>query len=724
VEKEFPMPSLIPYLKSGIYTENSREQKIRLVLNVNPDKKTGSNFAPFFTISDSDPISKIFEAQFVTDSGSLIKKVFLLIQKDQYALRSEDIWPINNLDIERCWQKAYKTYCGSDSQNRSGIVFKEQIGENDCLLPFKPLFFCMKTAHFFHPLCPACGIPLQQCHDDVLLIKSGLGAYSSSLSRYLYCKACTKEVAEPAFYVQSSGHNDPMTLKDMTDILTGYYRLIKGNKASDIPCQECEHFDECFERGDLAENRIVPFSFYPFYMMAFDAPTMNALDFLSLLSGSTREEISEILTQKQEMGRKRCIDALPEIKERLIFEKDDRLFYEILYLKLSFLGELARNLLGKIQGLEYPDLSLSMDRIWVKLSHENSMLPAFWNFNLVTIDIGGNISESTYLPRIPPFFGLYHLGVIWFYTLLVNKRQGAVQIYQKISESLKQWLDRDSNHYDGFLKDLKNPEFAPENIFWNPDKMAVFMPRIKNGGEEFSIGFQKLWAQTLEQGWHLLKTSLTQDSGWSIDDFHKQLDHLKHEAKAWLFRKDAMLSPKAVSTKSSDNRAISRVMFRLADKWQWQLDENGKQKDLGEITVTEESMNPATEDLDEHITETVIISGENDHGNHVVAIDSENHPISDKITDTEEDIPETVIMHADQLRVPFGDQDLRNIDDDDFLSETVILDAEKSGLPFRQPIEMATDKIEPKTDESDDFDEDELLKTVIIDPDTQKDKKR
>jgi hypothetical protein len=687
VEKDFPIPSLIPYLKSSVYTEIDSTQKIRLILKCYPDKMTSGKLAhPFSTISNSDPISRILEAQFVTDSGSLIKKVFLLIQKDRYAFHSEDIWPMNNKDIEGCWQKAYKVCHGSESKNQSVIVFKEQIGENNCLLPFKPLFFCMKTAHFFHPPCPACGIPLQQCHDDVLLIKSGLGAYSSSLSRYLFCKACTKEVSEPVFYVKSLGQNDPVTLKDMSDMLTGYYRLVKSNKVFEIPCISCEYFDECFERDDLAEKRIIPFSFYPFFMMTFDAPTMNALDFLSLLSGSTIEEISEILTQRQEMGRKRCIDALPEIKEHLLFEKDDRLFYEILYLKLSFLGELARNLLGKIQRLKYPDLSLSMDRIWVKLNHENSMLPAFWNFKLVVIDIGGKISESTYLPKIPPFYALYQLGVIWFYTLLVNKQQGAAQLYKKISEALEKWLTQDKNHFDVFLKEWKSPEFAPENIFWNPGKMSAFMPGTQSE-EEFPIGFEKLWEQTLAQGWHLLKASLVQDSDWSMDDFHKQLDHLKHGVKARLFRKDFVYPPKAVSIKFSDNRAISRIMFHIADKWQYQMNKDGNQTILGDITTTEQSIHSVTEDLDDHISETVI-------------------------------------MTADQVQFSSMDQDLKNFDDDDILSETVILNAEKSGLPGKQPIEITTNKIEPNGNKNDTFDEDELLETVIIDPDTPKGKKR
>jgi len=732
--KDFSNPSLITYLRSGSKNQKDSDQKIRLVFSYPTHGEFDSKFHHSFpVISNNDPIAKIIKAEFATDAGSLIKSVFLLVQKDEYCFHSEALWPVTNHDIDLCWQRAYRIKSGvKDLQDRSVIVIKEQIGEGNILLPFQPLFFCTKTSHFFHPPCPACGLPLEQCLDDNLLIKNGLPAYSSSLSRYLFCRVCAKEIPEPTFYVRSIRNPDPETLQDMSDMITGYFRLVRSNKISDIPCPECELLDECFEGTELARKRIIPFSFYPFYMMAFDAPTLNSIDFLLLLSGGSREELTEILQQRQEMGRKRLINALPSINEPFLFDKDFRIFYEVLYLKLSFLGEIAKYLFSKLQGFKYPDLSLSLDRVWVALSYENSMLPAYWNFKLVPIDFGEDTSESEYLPKFPRFFGIYNLGFIWFFTLLINKKQNTDQLHQSISKIFTQLKDHDNKSFSRFLNGRTSQAFAPENIFWDPDQMLSFIAQPESGEKKPQLEIEELWEEALLIGWQLLRMSLVGDHEWLKDGFLKELEQLKHKLKTRLFPTDLHKLPQAISPDSKNDQTISDLLSHIADKWRRQAAQNDKVKAAAVLSTDGKSILPGSDNDDEAMDETVIISAEKDHGLKSAEAERKENNLIDEIKDTDQNINQTVILSTDRLQNSPDEQEKKVGGDDDFFLQTVILSAEhldgSKSSPLRTDNETAEKKMEGpgqnKYNANIDSDEDELLKTVSIDPNAQKDQKR
>ena len=95
-------PSLWTYLNPN---ENIFPLKIPLTTE-DPSTLEKISF-PFIVLTDSDPLTRLLEAKFITDAGSEIKKVFLLIQRDQYFLTKDDLWPLNNQDIDYSWQKAF-----------------------------------------------------------------------------------------------------------------------------------------------------------------------------------------------------------------------------------------------------------------------------------------------------------------------------------------------------------------------------------------------------------------------------------------------------------------------------------------------------------------------------------------------------------------------------------------------------------------------------------------
>jgi len=99
------MPSLLPYLE---LTDTKFRLNFSLISQDGsiPEK---SPF-PFLVISESDPFARLIEARFVTDAGSEIKRVFLLLQKDEYHLTRDELRPFNNQDVDQCWQKAFLFY--------------------------------------------------------------------------------------------------------------------------------------------------------------------------------------------------------------------------------------------------------------------------------------------------------------------------------------------------------------------------------------------------------------------------------------------------------------------------------------------------------------------------------------------------------------------------------------------------------------------------------------
>ena len=156
-------PSLLPYLE---LTDTKFQLNFSLI-SQDSSILEKSPF-PFLVISESDPFARLFEARFVTDAGSEIKRVFLLLQKDEYHLTRDELRPLNNQDIDQCWQKTFLFY-SRKNQDGSAIIMADQIGEDGGLISLQSLFFCKSRQIFFHPPCPACGLPLQQCYDDDIL---------------------------------------------------------------------------------------------------------------------------------------------------------------------------------------------------------------------------------------------------------------------------------------------------------------------------------------------------------------------------------------------------------------------------------------------------------------------------------------------------------------------------------------------------------------------------
>ncbi|MCP4344769.1 MAG: hypothetical protein GY795_04490 [Desulfobacterales bacterium] len=574
------LPSLLPYF------ENS-ETRVYLKLSLVKENSEHPPYFPFSVIAESGPYTRMVEAKFVTDGRSEVKKVFLVLQKDEYFLTENELWPVTNKDISQCWQKAFSNHLtGKDESDF--IVLADQAGKDGELLPFHPLFYCKQKHVFFHPPCPKCGAPLEQCLDDDRLAVSGLRTYSASIKRYLFCPSCSDKSDKPDFYIYSLENSGPEFLKDRFTLIKEFGQLNQGPDT--FPCQGCPEHGECFETGDMAVSRIVPFAFYPFYMLIFEAESLNALDFLFLVSGASVEEVEDYLNKNKQFGR---LNSLIDFKRNarvttpFFFDNRQRYFLEVLYLKLSFLDELVRNIFSGIDSYQYPDLALSVDRIWVKLADEAGPLPFFWNFKVKPLDLGGRAVQTLFFPASPPSYGLYFLGSVWFFALLVNKKQGVADAHAAVEQTIKKIVSDNGSSLENALKEGLSSVFSPENIFWDPESRPV-----REEWEEF-------WEKTLELGWSLLRASLSIDYKLSKEEFLRKLEGLRQEIKEHLF-----IQPPAdeQTLPTPDTKGIHDILKKIIARWTDSFEKNGK------LDVSED---PAASDGWDEIPMTVVRSHEN-----------------------------------------------------------------------------------------------------------------
>jgi len=271
VEKDPFAQSFIPYLDN---------RKHPFVLKITfPAKEPGpweKTYNPFIVLQDSDPLTRLFMAKLVTPGGSVLKDLYLLVQRDQYRLPLPLSHVHNNRDIERSWQEATRIFAES---HVSGFIFAPRPSPGDNINAFRSLFYCQLKDQFFHPLCPSCGGPLNLCTEDDLLENAGLSPYSSSLERYLYCPSCAGTEKEPLFFSQRKGKDESSALEDLPALIAGFEK-IPGKAREPFPCSSCPETTACYGPEARAGERIIPFSFFPFHVMVFGSYPVDAIHYL------------------------------------------------------------------------------------------------------------------------------------------------------------------------------------------------------------------------------------------------------------------------------------------------------------------------------------------------------------------------------------------------------------------------------------------------------------
>jgi hypothetical protein len=206
-----------------------------------------------------------------------------------------------------------------------------------------------------------------------------------------------------------------------------------------------------------------------------------------------------------------------------LFEGDERWFLEVLYLKLSFLGEVFRTLVADSDILRHPEIAAGTERLWVKMADQGGLLPFLWNFRVQLIDIGSGTPGTVLCPELPGSLGLHLLGLVWLEALLSNRRQGTRRVHHALRQAAETCPLEDEQFVDRNFRERRNPAFLAENIFWEPEGKGV--------GDAWS----PLWERALRLGWSLLAASSRRGPDWSAESFQAELESLRTEVRDALF---------------------------------------------------------------------------------------------------------------------------------------------------------------------------------------------
>jgi len=656
------------------------------------------NLFPFIIANDSDSLARLIEARITSDAGSEVKGLFLFVQRDWYTLKKNALWPFNNNDVRDFWQKTLSFYVDGKRDDRSFILFSNQLSKKGEILPFSSLFYCKKTKVFFHPPCPKCGRILQQCEDDNLLRASGLYPFSTSLKRYLFCPGC----GSPNFYLYEMEQSDPSFLKDRWTLIKSFAELKKTEQNTAFPCIGCYLHEECYGKDNRVLKRVVPFSFYPFYMFAFEAASLNAVDFIALISGADFQEAKSLAESNREFGRVASLKAVEQAcagNIPFLFDHDGRHFLEILYLKLSFLEEVVRNFqsCGKFIN---PDLKPGIDQIWVKFPVHSGMLPFYWNFKIEILCIGRHTSFPLLSKPMPD--SLFLIGLIWFYALLTNKRQN-------ISDVLV-YLEKVASEETGsFEKYVNESVFNPLNIFWEPQ------------GKIIESRWNVFWERSLRLGWSLLNLSFqTVDQG--REKFLQRMKDLRRDIKENLFMEEipgtaaALNTAEAASHDKADD-AIREILYGIINKLRPTI---STKKEAGELKVNHTAMltaigkpletpqPPIDEDIEEPTTETVILSARPSEKDVTIspALETPKTPQIISARKTEAELQETVISSSED-----SDKKAKSPtkNPEEIIAETIVM---STVLPMTKEVDEEEDEARQKMMPV----EDRLAETVILKP--------
>lgn len=720
---------LLPFLerKSGTF-------HLRFPLaSQDPEVLARSSF-PFLLISDSDPTARVVAAHVDTDSGDRVASLFFLVQKDRYRLGKESLHPLTNIEIEKAWQRAGAAYL----RFGEGCVprfFEGQLGANGILLPFAPLFFCKEKGRYFHPPCPRCGRPLSLCADDAVLAAAGLPLYSGSLERHLFCEACAGS-AEGNFYAVDVGSGSPAILRDRISLVREFGRVGDGSSSeTGFPCPACPNREECFGPSLKALARIVPFSFYPFHAFAFDAMSLCAPDFLSLLSGAGAETLAKRLESAGERGRSALVRAAGDASP-LLFERGERRFLEILYLKLSLLGELFESLPSGERLAGPPEFRPSVDRAWIALGAARNLLPRYWNFRVAVLDIGRYGEEDASIPGVPGRDDLSFLGVAWFEALIVNAKQDGVAVRGALSERLRNPPQGGGSAFPG-ARDPGSRFFAG-NLFFEP------------AAEPLSEGTAELWDGALAAGWSILLAGVGRGTVTERETISAGIRSLRVRVRERMFEgappaalaESGVQAPKAepaaqprkpepVASEDDADAAIAGILDAILRKWSPDAAAAGAPPPP-RTEASPPRPRPAPPAADDFLVKTVVLGAHpglaRPAGAPLIAADPASTPRGPAMGRSpappaarEDTMEKTMILRPGDVP-PAPPRSAASSPTpppagDDFLDRTVILGAGKSGVVLPAP-EMPKAAKEPKEPEPPPAAEPEagfdLEKTVII----------
>ncbi len=569
--------SLLPFI------ESERNGFLLDIPAFDQAREPGENFSsPFRVIDNGQNFSIVLQAGLKTKHSEAFKRLFLLIQRDHYPIPPDDLNPVTNPDLDKIWFETIQFY----STDNTAFSIPYESYNSDKAAQFTPLFFCKKKTIFFHPPCPECGEPLGLCKDDRLLKNAGLFPYNTSLKRYLFCPDCHNVRGNQIFYQFSRLPDDLVFVKDRFDLIRDFNKL-RSTASGNFPCLNCPEHSACFITGEKAMSRISFFSFYPFHMLLFDSAPIKAVDFIPFLSGASLDEYPSPFKTDSDgiFGQTHTHQG----GDYFFFSGDDRFFLEVLYLKLSLLRNIARSVSQRVENNLALLIRLSAHSIWITPAPHGAMLPFFWNFKINIIDLISNSPETPIDFSLTGNRNLNFMVCLWFYTFLVNKKQGQNEVYKAIERLSASRSPEDYFFdYNTLIQDF--PTLALENIFWTP--RGVSLPEK----------WKQFWLRTLITGVSFLKNGNTKNLKSGLNQLIDQIETLKQEIKEQLFSTHPIAAPQ------DHVKPVPSAEDRIEPETKYQLEKPAIALILKQLKSKWIAKSASFEDVEDDILETIVLS--------------------------------------------------------------------------------------------------------------------
>jgi hypothetical protein len=677
--------SLLPYLESG---NNGIVLDIYVLRQDNP-QGTSHPFA-FQSAGPPKPFSRLIKGGLKCDgSNRIFQPVFMMIQKDEGFSDTEPFSSQNNTTLDQAWLDTIQFF-----SQAPGTFTMTGPGHEPAQL--KPLFYCSFKHRFFHPPCPECGGELVLCKDDGILKKAGLDSFHTGLNRYLFCPQCHASDSNHFFYAYAGQADDPAGVMDRHGLIKRFSNIRKA-VPNGFPCADCPEHSACYLTGQNALSRIGFLSFYPFYMLVFNACRMTGTQFLQRLSDGTASAPQPL------PFRLDTVQSSDRESSQYVFKDDPRLWLETLFLKYAFLKKVLTSVEKRLTGQVQPIYGLNMDSIWINTKSDGGMMPFFWDYELHLLDLVTTRPMDLFQTSMADNRHTNFIAQLCLYIFFVNQKHDAQTVFQSGADLLQRTGENE-------WADNTQALFKPENIFWNPAPVSL------------AESWHGLWMRTIQFAGSLIKEKEILDFPAFINTCIRQVDDIQKAVKSELFSKNLQIKTDPVVPAAGANRqeaprempptetaqkdaptnqAIADILKRLKSKW--------------------ESQAPAEPDLDEDVMETVVLSSsegikqsydvptqkimdttdQNDFEQMQKTVVLGTQATADPAPSEFEDIQETVVLKTGSIpQAPEPEKEFEGME------ETVILTSGTGVPPDDTP-----DNSDNFFSEDDDFD-----KTVILPP--------
>jgi hypothetical protein len=696
--------SLLPYLESG---------NTGIVLDIHvlrQDNSQEASHAFFFqSAGPPKPFSRLIKGGLKCDgSNRIFQPVFMLIQKDTCFSDTEAFSSQTNTTLDQAWQDTIQFF----SQDPGTFTMT---GPDHEPAQMKPLFYCRFKHRFFHPPCPDCGGELALCKDNHILKDACLDSFHTGLNRYLFCPECYESHSTHFFYTYAGQENDPAGVLDRHGLIKRFSN-IKTAVPNGFPCADCPEHSSCYLTGKNALSRIEFLSFYPFYMLVFNACRMTGTQFLQRLSNGTESATPS----QQSLPLSLNTPALSgHESSSYMFKNDPRFWLEILFLKYAFLKKILTSVEKRLNDQVKPIYNLNMDSIWINTKSDAGMMPFFWDYELQLLDLVTTRPMDLFQTSITNNRHTNFIAQLCLYIFFVNQEHDAKTVFQSGADLLQSTSETEwTNNAQAIFE--SHPIFKPENIFWHPAPVSM------------AKTWHDLWIQTILFAGSLIKKKESLDFSGFITPCIRQVDDIQKAVKSELFSKnlqtkqgtvmpaaganeqDAPRPPQTTAETTQDNtqtnQAIAAILKRLKAKWGNEAPpEPDQDEDVMETVVLSSSIvikqpsdippQKITDTAETPIDPSPADQNEFEQMQETMVLSTQVHP--DPAPSEFEDIQETIVMNT--APKPHTPKPEKKFDD---MEKTVILKS-GTGLPP-----------DGTSDNSGDFfsEDDDLDKTVILPP--------